>query len=119
MALGAGERPGAGQGCPRGPHRSTADEAARGAPGGLLESWELLPEGYRPLLDEDVFSILGEIEGAARLARRRTALRRHLDSVDRLEISSRIESLERDLSELEDDSLLACAVGERALREAR
>ena len=40
------------------------------------------------LLDEDVFSILGEIEGAARLARRRTALRRHLDSVDRLEISA-------------------------------
>jgi hypothetical protein len=77
-----------------------------GLQAGLLESWELLPEGYRPLLDEDIFSILGEIEGAARLARRRTALRRHLDSVDRLEISSRIESLERDLSELEESSPL-------------
>lgn len=73
---------------------------------GLLESWELLPEGYRPLLDEDVFTILGEVEGAARLARRRAALRQHLDSVDRLEISRRIESLEQDLAELEESSPL-------------
>ena len=58
---------------------------------GLLESWELLPEEYRPLLDEDVFSIVGEVEGAARLARRRSALRRHLESIDRREISRRIE----------------------------
>jgi hypothetical protein len=73
---------------------------------GLLESLELLPEEYRPLLDEDVFSIVGEVEGAARLARRRAALRRHLESVDRREISRRIEGLERDLAELEENSPL-------------
>jgi len=73
---------------------------------GLLESWELLPEEYRPLLDEDVFSIVGEVEGAARLARRRAALRRHLESMDRREISRRIDGLERDLAELEEGSPL-------------
>jgi hypothetical protein len=73
---------------------------------GLLESWELLPEEYRPLLDEDVFSIVGEVEGAARLARRRAALRRHLESMDRREISRRINGLERDLAELEEGSPL-------------
>src|SRR3712207_6445570 len=73
---------------------------------GLLESWELLPEEYRPLLDEDVFTIVGEVEGAARLARRRAALRRHLESVDRREISRRIEGLQSDLAELEEGSPL-------------
>jgi hypothetical protein len=73
---------------------------------GLLESWELLPEEYRPLLDEDVFSIVGEVEGTARLARRRAALRRHLESIDRRGISRRIEDLERDLAELEEGSHL-------------
>jgi hypothetical protein len=73
---------------------------------GLLESWELLPEEYRPLLDEDVFSIVGEVEGAARLARRRAALRRHHESIDRREISRRINGLERDLAELEEGSPL-------------
>jgi hypothetical protein len=73
---------------------------------GLLESWELLPEEYRPLLDGDVSSIVGEVEGTARLARRRAALRRHLDSIDRPQISRRIEGLERDLAELEEGSPL-------------
>ena len=73
---------------------------------GLLESWELLPEEYRPLLDEDVFSIVGEVEGAARLARRRAALRRHLESIDRREVSRRIEGLQRDLAELDEGSPL-------------
>ena len=73
---------------------------------GLLESWELLPEEYRPLLDEDVFTIVGEVEDAAHLARRRAALRRHLESVDRREISRRIENLERDLAEIEEGSPL-------------
>jgi hypothetical protein len=41
-----------------------------------------------------------------RLARRRAALRRHLESVDRREISRRIEGLERDLAELEEGSSL-------------
>ncbi len=73
---------------------------------GVLESWELLPEGYRPLLDEDIFTIVGEVEDTARLARRRAALRRHLDSVDRREISRRIEGLEEDLAGLEAGSPL-------------
>jgi hypothetical protein len=76
---------------------------------GVLESWEMLPEGYRPLLDEDIFTIVGEVEGAARLARRRAALRRHLESIDRREISRRIEGIERDLTELEVGSPLRAA----------
>jgi hypothetical protein len=77
-----------------------------GIQAGLLQSWELLPEAYRPLLDEDIFTMVGEIEGAARLGRRREALRRHLESVDRREISRRIENLEQDLVELEESSPL-------------
>ena len=90
----------------------------QGLQAGLLESWELLPEGYGPLLDEDVFTIMGEIEGAARLANRRAALRRHLESVDRLGISRRIEGLERDLAELEEGSPLRASL-ERALEGRR
>jgi hypothetical protein len=73
---------------------------------GLLESWELLPEEYRPLLDEDVFTIVGEIEGASRLARRRSALRQHLENLDSHGISHRIKNLEKDLAELEENSPL-------------
>ena len=73
---------------------------------GLLESYELIPQECRPLLDEDVFTIVGEVEGAARLARRRAALRRHLESVDRRGISERIEGLVRDLARLPEDSPL-------------
>jgi hypothetical protein len=73
---------------------------------GLLESWELWPEEYRPLLDADIFTIVGEVEGAARLARRRAALRRHLDGMDRREISRRIKGLMKDLAELEPGSPL-------------
>jgi hypothetical protein len=90
----------------------------QGLQAGLLESWELLPEGYGPLLDNDIFTIVGEIEGAARLARRRAALRRHLDSVDRLGISRRIEGLERDLAGLEENSPLRASL-ERALEGRR
>ena len=71
---------------------------------GLLESWELLPEECRPLLDEDIFTIVGEIEGAARLARRRAALRRHLESVDQNSIHGRIQELQNDLTRLEPES---------------
>jgi hypothetical protein len=71
---------------------------------GLLESWELLPEECRPLLDEDIFTIVGEIEGAARLARRRAALRRHLESVDRDSIHGRIQELQNDLTRVEPES---------------
>jgi hypothetical protein len=73
---------------------------------GILESWELLPEECRPLLDEDIFTIIGEVEGATRLARRRAALRRHLESVDRHSIHSRIQELQKDLSRLEPESAM-------------
>ena len=71
---------------------------------GLIESWELLPEECRPLLDEDIFTIIEEVEGAARLARRRAALRRHLESVDRRSISKRIKELQKDLAVLNPGS---------------
>ncbi len=73
---------------------------------GVIESWQLLPEPYRPLLDEDIFTIVGEVGDAARLARRRALLRRHLESVDRREISGRIKGLEKDLAKLEENSPL-------------
>jgi hypothetical protein len=78
----------------------------QGLQAGLLESWELLPKGYGPLLHDDIFTVVGQIEGAARLARRRAALRRHFESVDRRETSRRIEGLEQDLAELEEGSPL-------------
>jgi hypothetical protein len=73
---------------------------------GVIESWELLPEQYRPLLDEDIFTIVGEVGDAARLARRRALLRRHLECLNRREISGRIKGLEKDLARLEEDSPL-------------
>lgn len=73
---------------------------------GLLESWELLPDDYHPLLEEDIYTIIEEVESASKLARRRSALRKHLDRVDRKEISLRIESLERDIEELNEGSAL-------------
>lgn len=76
---------------------------------GVLESWDLLPQEYRPLLDKDIFTIIGEIEDTARLARRRAALRRHLDSVDRHGITRRIEGLVRDLDSLEPGSAMRSA----------
>ena len=71
---------------------------------GLLESWELMPEECKPLLNDDIFTIVDEVEGAARLARRRGALRRHLESLDRRGISNGIHGLERDLAEVEAGS---------------
>ena len=73
---------------------------------GLLESWELLPAEYGPLLEEDIYTIIGEVEEAARLARRRAALRKHLKGVDRRAVSRRIQGLKRDLAELEPGSEL-------------
>jgi hypothetical protein len=73
---------------------------------GFLESWELLPEEYGPLLLEDLYTVVDEVEVSAQLARRRSALRRHLDSVDRRAIVRRIRDLEREISTLEEDSAL-------------
>ncbi len=73
---------------------------------GLLESWETLPEEYGPLLMEDLDTIVDEVEAAARLARRRAALRRHLESVDRRAIVARIRDLEGEISTIREDSAL-------------
>src|SRR5215217_6641267 len=73
---------------------------------GLLESWEILPGEYGPLLLEDLYTVVGEIEVSAQLARRRSALRRHLESVDRRSIVGRIRELEREISSLEEGSAL-------------
>ena len=73
---------------------------------GVLESWNLLPTAYRPLLDEDIFTIVEEVETTAHLARRRAALRRHLESVDQTAIHYRVVSLEHDLDSLPLDSVL-------------
>ena len=73
---------------------------------GVLESWSILPEEYGPLLEEDIFTILGEVEDAVRLARRRSALRKHLENVDRRGIRRRIKDLEKDLAALGPDSEL-------------
>jgi hypothetical protein len=73
---------------------------------GLMESWELLPAEYGPLLEDDIYTIIGEVEDAARLARRRAALRGYVEGLDRTAVSRRIESLERDLAEIEFDSEL-------------
>ncbi len=73
---------------------------------GLLESWEILPGEYGPLLLEDLYTVVGEVEVSAQLARRRSALRRHLESVDRRAIVGRIRELEREISGLEEGSAL-------------
>ena len=69
---------------------------------GLLESWELLPEEYGPLLLEDLHTVVDELE----LARRRSALRHHLESVDRRAIVGRIRDLGHELAGLEEGSAL-------------
>jgi hypothetical protein len=73
---------------------------------GLLQSWETLPEEYGPLLAEDLDTIVDEVGAAARLARRRAALRRHLDGVDRRAIIARIRDLEGEIRAIQDDSAL-------------
>lgn len=78
---------------------------------GLLESWELLPEEYGPLLLEDLYTVVDEVETSAQLARRRSALRSHLESVDRRAIVRRIRDLEREVSSLEEDSALKASFG--------
>ncbi|MDQ3910809.1 MAG: hypothetical protein M3305_03295 [Actinomycetota bacterium] len=78
---------------------------------GLLESWELLPEEYGPLLLEDLYTVVEEVETAAHLARRRSALRRHLESVDRSAILGRIHDLQRELEGLEEGSALKSSFG--------
>jgi hypothetical protein len=85
---------------------------------GVLESFELLPEEHRPLLFEDLRAVVDEVEYSVLLARRRSALRRHLEAVDRRVIVKRIRGLEEDLKEIDEDSALR-APFEAALESRR
>lgn len=90
---------------------------------GILQSWELLGEQYGPLLQDDLHTIADEVGAAARLARRRAALRRHLEGVNRREISGRIRDLEEELALMEEGSGLrasfeAALAGRRGELEA-
>lgn len=76
---------------------------------GVLESWELLDDGHAPLVAEDLSTVIGEVEKAGLLARRRSALRRHLESVDRRRISRRIKELEKEVARLKPGSELRTA----------
>src|ERR671917_2660847 len=60
---------------------------------GVLESFELLPEEHQPLLFEDLRAVVDEVEASVLLARRRSALRRHLETVKRRAIMKRIRGL--------------------------
>jgi hypothetical protein len=73
---------------------------------GVLESVELLPEEHRPLLFEDLRAVVEEVEASVMLARRRSALRRHLEEVDRRAIVGRIRGLEKELKKIEEGSAL-------------
>jgi hypothetical protein len=73
---------------------------------GVLESFELLPEEHRPLLFEDLLAVVDEVEASVLLARRRSALRRHLEAVNRRAIVGRIRELEKELKKIEEGSAL-------------
>jgi hypothetical protein len=85
---------------------------------GVLESFELLPEEHRPLLFEDLRAVVEEVEASVLLARRRTALRRHLEEVNRRAIVGRIRGLEKELKKIEEGSPLRSSF-EAALESRR
>ena len=85
---------------------------------GVLESFELLPEEHRPLLFEDLRAVVDEVEASVLLARRRSALRWHLEAVDRRAIMQRIRGLEEELKEIEEGSALRASF-EAALESRR
>jgi hypothetical protein len=85
---------------------------------GVLESFELLPEEHRPLLFEDLRAVVDEVEASVVLARRRSALRRHLEAVTRRAIVRRIRGLEKELKKLEEGSPLRASF-EAALESRR
>lgn len=73
---------------------------------GVLESFALVPEEYGLLLSEDLNTVVDEVEMSAQLARRRVALRRHLESVDRRAVRGRIWELQEEAEALEEGSAL-------------
>src|SRR3712207_1164374 len=85
---------------------------------GVLESFELLPEEHQPLLFEDLLAVVDEVEASVLLARRRSALRRHLEAVDRRAIVGRIRGLEKELKKFEEGNTLRASF-EAALESRR
>jgi hypothetical protein len=85
---------------------------------GVLESFELLPEEHRPLLIEDLRAVVEEVEASIMLARRRSALRRHLEEVNRRAIVGRVRGLEKELKKFEEGSTLRASF-EAALESRR
>jgi hypothetical protein len=85
---------------------------------GVLASFELLPEEHRPLLFEDLRAVVDEVEASVVLARRRSALRRHLEAVTRRAIVRRIRGLEKELKKIEEGSPLRVSF-EAALESRR
>ena len=73
---------------------------------GVLESFALVPEEYGLLLSEDLNTVVDEVEISAYLARRRVALRRHLESVDRRAVLGRISELREEIEALGEGSAL-------------
>ena len=92
-----------------------------------MESWDLLPEEYRPLLDEDIFTIVGEVEGAMRLARRRAALmeehqrsralRAANEARSKVSLSDSSRDLEKARQAIRQSSYEAEAIGELGTSE--
>ena len=73
---------------------------------GVLESFALVPEEYGLLLSDDLRTVVDEVEMSARLARRRAALRRHMESLDRRAVEGRIRELREEIGALEEGSQL-------------
>jgi len=67
---------------------------------GVLAAWEMLSEEYRPMLSEDLHTVVDEVEAAALLARRRGALRRHLKGMDWRAVAGRVKKLEAEVAAL-------------------
>lgn len=74
--------------------------------GQLLEGWGLLPGEYASYLEEDVGSVVDEVGRSVELARRRVALRKYVEGMDRRGLSRRIEALEKEIEGLEEGSTL-------------
>jgi hypothetical protein len=85
---------------------------------GVKEGFELLPEEHGLLLFEDLRAVVDEVEISVLLARRRSALRRHLAAVKRRAIIKRIRGLEEEIEEIEEGGTLRASF-EAALESRR
>jgi hypothetical protein len=72
---------------------------------GLLESLELLPDEYEPLVEHEISEVVREIERMALLARKRSAIRRYLETMNRKGIQRRIKALEGEIAAQRDPAL--------------